>query len=68
MPPVGQARGVVLACHGGSGHKTSNAILMIVEACRSIGTKPRDTPRTSESIVASIVIQDAANELNLDVE
>ncbi|MBB3178725.1 alpha/beta hydrolase [Variovorax sp. Sphag1AA] len=31
--PAGECRGVVLACHGGSGHKKSNAILMIARAC-----------------------------------
>lgn len=30
-PP--QARGIVLACHGGSGHKLSRAILAIAQAC-----------------------------------
>jgi dienelactone hydrolase len=35
--PAGGARGVVLACHGGSGHKLSNAILMIAQACLPLG-------------------------------
>jgi dienelactone hydrolase len=35
--PAGSARGVVLACHGGSGHKKSNAILMIAQACSPLG-------------------------------
>ena len=35
--PSGASRGVVLACHGGSGHKTSNAILMIAQACLPLG-------------------------------
>ncbi len=35
--PAGGARGVVLACHGGSGHKKSNAILSIAQACLPLG-------------------------------
>ena len=35
--PEGDAKGVVLACHGGSGHKKSNAILMIAQACLRLG-------------------------------
>lgn len=35
--PAGAARGVVLACHGGSGHKKSNAILLIAQACLPLG-------------------------------
>lgn len=35
--PAGASRGVVLACHGGSGHKKSNAILMIAQACVPLG-------------------------------
>lgn len=35
--PADGARGLVLACHGGSGHKTSNAILMVAQACLPLG-------------------------------
>ncbi|MDM0045021.1 hypothetical protein QTH91_11060 [Variovorax dokdonensis] len=35
--PAGGAKGVVLACHGGSGHKKSNAILLIAQACLPLG-------------------------------
>ena len=35
--PEGEVKGVVLACHGGSGHKMSNAILMIAQACLPLG-------------------------------
>lgn len=35
--PADGARGLVLACHGGSGHKTSNAVLMIARACLPLG-------------------------------
>lgn len=35
--PAGPSKGVVLACHGGSGHKKSNAILMIARACLPLG-------------------------------
>lgn len=31
--PEGDAKGVVLVCHGGSGHKKSNAIVLIAQAC-----------------------------------
>lgn len=34
---VGTAKGVVLACHGGSGHKMSNAVLSITQACLPLG-------------------------------
>lgn len=35
--PERGSRGVVLACHGGSGHKLSNAILMIARHCVPLG-------------------------------
>jgi len=35
--PTDGPRGVVLACHGGSGHKQSNAILLIALACLRLG-------------------------------
>jgi dienelactone hydrolase len=35
--PSGRSEGVVLACHGGSGHKTSGAVLAIAEAFTSRG-------------------------------
>ena len=35
--PAGGSRGVVLACHGGSGHKESHAIRMIAQACLPLG-------------------------------
>lgn len=35
--PSGIPRGVVLACHGGSGHKESNAIILIAQACLPLG-------------------------------
>lgn len=37
QPASAPARGVVLACHGGSGHKQSNAVLMIAQACLPLG-------------------------------
>jgi len=36
-PPAGAPRGIVLACHGGSGHKRSPAILALAGACLPLG-------------------------------
>lgn len=36
-PPGRPSRGVVLACHGGSSHKLSRAILAIVQTCLPLG-------------------------------
>lgn len=35
--PEGPSRGIVLACHGGSGHKRSPAVLAIAASCLSLG-------------------------------
>lgn len=35
--PAGRSRGIVLACHGGSGHKASPAVLAIARACTPLG-------------------------------
>ncbi len=35
--PEGACKGVVVACHGGSGHKLSAAILAIADACLPLG-------------------------------
>lgn len=35
--PTGAVRGLVLACHGGSGHKLSPAVLAIAQACLPLG-------------------------------
>lgn len=35
--PSGTSGGVVLACHGGSGHKQSSGVLMIAQACMAFG-------------------------------
>ncbi|MES2184747.1 MAG: hypothetical protein V4505_09385 [Pseudomonadota bacterium] len=37
VPTSGHSRGIVLACHGGSGHKESPAILAIAQECLPLG-------------------------------